>query len=112
MNSKLEAVRELVAKHSGRRLDQLQPSTQLFHDLAIDGDTAEELLLQYCEQFALPVDTFPFAKYFGGEVGAGWRHFLMVRLGICRGRLQPLTIEQLAEWAQRGAYGDSGGMHT
>jgi hypothetical protein len=100
MNSAFEQIRELAARYSGRPITDISETTRIFHDLAIDGDTAEEFLLELFAKFQLPTDDFPFAKYFGSEAGAGWRHLLMVKLGISAGALAPLTIEELASWAQ------------
>jgi acyl carrier protein len=108
MDSVLDDVRKLVAAQSGLPIERIQPSSRLFHDLGIDGDDAEELLVAFGERFSLPIKDFPFSEYFGSEVGAGWRHLFMAVLGIGKVRMKPLTVQQLADWAEhrsdRGIY--------
>jgi hypothetical protein len=100
MKSPIDEVRELAARYSGRAVTDISENTRLFHDLAIDGDHAEELLLEIFSKYELPTENFPFAKYFGSEFGAGWRHLFIVRLGIRGGVLAPLTVGEVASWAQ------------
>lgn len=99
-----EEVRKLVAARSGQRLELIKSDSRLFHDLGIDGDDAEELLVAFGERFNLPINDFPFAQYFGSEVGAGWRHLLMAFLGFRQNRFKPLTIQQLADWAEQRSH--------
>ena len=104
MDSALDEVRKLVAIQSGQRIERIQPSSRLFHDLGIDGDDAEELLVALGKRFSLPIEDFPFSQYFGSEVGAGWRHLFMAVLGIGRARLKPLTVQQLADWVEQRSH--------
>jgi hypothetical protein len=103
MNTKIDQIRELAARYSGQPIDHISEATRIFHDLALDGDDAEEFLFELFTKFELPTEDFPFGKYFGSEVGAGWRHLLMVRLGVGSSRLAPLTVGQLASWAEAGS---------
>ncbi len=73
MNS-LVLAKKIVAKYSSRKPDELSANTRLFHDLGIDGDDAEELLFEVIDEHQVNFDKFIFSDYFGGEVGAGWRH--------------------------------------
>jgi len=97
-------IREMAATHSGRPIEKIGPETRLFHDLAIDGDTAEEFLTEVCRKFSLAHEGFPSPRYFGSEFGAGWRHLFIARLGLFPKRLAPLTVSEVAEWAHNGTF--------
>ena len=102
MQSTFEQIREMAAAYSGRAPERITPNTRIFHDLALDGDDAEEFLLKLCKHFELSTEGFPFANYFGSEVGAGWRHLFVARFGV--GTVAPLTVGELVEWAESGTF--------
>lgn len=90
-------IKELVSKHLFYK-KRLAGDSRLFHDLGIDGDTAEELLIEFRDLFDVDLSQFRFNEYFGGEVGAGLRFFLMrigEKFGINLVKLKPLTLQDL-----------------
>ena len=106
METALDTVRQLAAQYSGRKIEAIGPDTRVFHDLGLDGDDAEEFLTDYCARHGLPVQSFPFSRFFGWEIGAGPRHFLCVKLGLWPGVVKPLSIRQLASCAEARTFLD------
>jgi acyl carrier protein len=97
-HSILKAI-ELVHDQMGFSKRKLTPQTRLFHDLAIDGDDAVELLMALNEQYGVSCEDFNFSNYFGAEIGAGWRHLgWRIFHNNDQECLKPITILDLA-WA-------------
>lgn len=94
----LETAIEIVSRRKGIESDKLSPDMRLFHDLAIDGDDAEELLTELRDKHQVKFDGFVFSDYFGSEVGSGYRYCLYKLFnffGLSLDGLKALTIKDL-----------------
>lgn len=104
MNHLAQKVLEIIARAAGRDVSALNDSDRLFHDLRLDGDDAEEVMLKVCEFSGLSPAEFPFSRYFGSEFGAGYRHLIGERLGLAREILEPLTISDLVRCVEAKSF--------
>ena len=86
------------------RPERLTPSTRLLHDLGIDGDDAEEILLDFIERFHVDFSSFHFTDYFGSEAGAGGRWLVRKFRGGDALHFAPLTVQDLLDAANRGRW--------
>lgn len=89
--------------HLGLRASAvLTPETRINMDLGVDGDDGAELLRAFAERFAVGIDKFSGARYFGPEASGSPMSLLRRILGI-RGSqaLDPLFISKLVELATR-----------
>ena len=99
----LQEVIHLVAEQTGVSPSRITASTRIGEDLGVDGDDASDLLTAFASRFHVDLAGFEFARHFGPE--AGWSPFYALYcLFTGRGRLEPVTVEQLADAAQRGAW--------
>jgi acyl carrier protein len=82
----------LVAKHSGLHPERITAESRLLHDLGIDGDDAEYLLVEFSKKFEVDMNNFDFRKFFKGEPHLF--NFLEFWFSTNE-RLAPLTVEDL-----------------
>lgn len=69
----------------------------------MDGDDASNLLTEFASRFHVDLTGFLFSRHFGPE--AGWIPFYALYcLFTGRGRTEPVTVGQLAEAAEGGAW--------
>ena len=80
-------VLELIARHTGLELERIGPADRLLHDLGIDGDDAEDLLVDFSKKFEVDMDGFNFEDFFRGEGS-----YLKVVFGS---DVLPLTVDDL-----------------
>ena len=88
----------------------LSPNACLFHDLGIDGDSAEEILTELKDKHKVNFDKFIFSNYFCAEVGAGYRYFLYKLFRLfwkSIDDLKPLTVNGLGKAIDNGSFNNS-----
>ena len=84
--------------------DWVGPESRLYHDLAIAGDDASELLEELLSAFPIDMTGFEFSRFFPEEADALWEHWAgKIGLGTKR---PPLTIRHLAKVARDGVWKD------
>ena len=94
----LDIAKTLIAAALNKSPEDISGELRLFHDLGIDGDDAEELLIEVRDKHNVNFDEFNFSEYFGSEAGAGWRHVIhrwCGRFGKVVYDFKPLTVEAL-----------------
>jgi len=94
----LEDVIRLVAAQTGTSPLSIGASTRLAEDLGVDRDDAYDLLTAFASRFHVDLTPFEFSRHFGPE--AGWNPFSY----LCRGRLDSVTVGQLASAAENGVW--------
>ena len=99
-----EEVRDFLCEQWRVRPQRLTPGTRLLHDLGIDGDDAEEILIDFAERFHVDLSAFPFSDYFGSEFGAGTRWLVRKVRGGDALRLAPITVQDLLDAANCGRW--------
>ncbi len=111
--NELEATIEIVSEYTSIKPDKLSPDMRLFHDLGIDGDDAEELLMDLMDKHQVYIDDFNFYDYFGQEFGSGGR-YIMYKIFIffdwpleifgwsLVDNFKPLTVKDLAIAIENG----------
>ena len=99
----LQEVINLVADQTGVSPSRITASTRIGEDLGVDGDDASDLLEAFASHFHVDLDRFEFSRHFGPEAGANPFCYLYCFF-TGRGRLAPVTVGQLAEAAERGAW--------
>ena len=108
--SGLEIATRIVSNYKGMKPGDLSPNARLFHDLGIDGDSAEEILAELRDKHQVNFDKFVFSNYFGSEVGAGYRYFLYKlfrRFWKSIDELKPLTVNDLGKAIDNGSFNNS-----
>ena len=87
-----EQVRNCVARHSGLAIEKIAPESRLLHDLGIDGDDANFLLIDYSKAFSVDMSGFTFDQFFRSEphLFNFWKFFFG-----SKDHLLPLTVEDL-----------------
>ncbi|MFC1773384.1 DUF1493 family protein [Pseudomonadota bacterium] len=101
----MDIAKKLVAESLSKKPWEISAELRLFHDLGIDGDDAEELLIEVRDKHKVNFDEFNFSEYFGSEFGAGWRHIIhrwFGRYGRVVYNFKPLTVEALGRAIDRG----------
>ena len=99
----LQEVINLVADQTGVSPSRITASTRIGEDLGVDGDDASDLLKAFASHFHVDLDRFEFSRHFGPEAGGNPFYYLYCFF-TGRGRLAPVTVGQLAEAAERGAW--------
>jgi acyl carrier protein len=82
---------ELIARHSGLDLERIGPEDRLLHDLGIDGDDAEKLLVDFSKRFGVDMSDFKFGNFFRGEasywkISSGSEPLALTVDDLCGGR--------------------------
>ena len=85
-----ERIRDLIARRTGLRREEIVPESRLLHDLGIDGDDAAELLSEYSTTFGVEMSGFDSDRFFGGEP-----HLFNFWRLVGKDRWLPLTVEDL-----------------
>ena len=108
MNDDVEPqVREIVAKSAGRQPGEISLDSQLREDLNLDGDDAEELLVQLRDRFNIDFSGINFRRHFAGETSVWWFGFIewIERLvGQPKQRFIPITVQDLVEAAAKSSW--------
>ena len=82
--------------------------TRINLDLGVDGDDGAELLDAFAKRFAVDIESFANARYFGPEAGASPMSFFRRILGVSGVRgtqsLHPLFIKDLVELVNRAPH--------
>ena len=99
-----EQVRDFLCEQWRMRPERLSPSTRLLHDLGIDGDDAEEVLVAFGERFHVDFSSLAFPKHFGSEFDAGGRWLIRKLFGGDALRFAPLTVQDLIDAANQGRW--------
>jgi hypothetical protein len=99
----LDEVKAIVSELRGESLDPLMATTRLAHDLAIEGDDAEEFLPVFSSRLRVDLSEFAFARHFSGEAIIPqllWRmrHGHPLPMG-------PITLGELPRAAAAGRWG-------
>jgi acyl carrier protein len=98
-----QGVIELVAEQTGVSPSRISAATRIGEDLGVDGDDAADLLTEFASRFHVDLAGFQFPRHFGPE--AGWSPFYALYCLLTgRGRTEPVTVQQLAEAAERGVW--------
>jgi hypothetical protein len=63
----LDEVKAIVSELRGESLDRLTATIRLAHDLAIEGDDAEEFLRVFSSRLHVDLSEFEFARHSSGE---------------------------------------------
>ena len=85
----------MIESETGYSKNKISRTTNLYHDINIDGDDAEELLLKYSELFDVDMSKFEFNNYFNDE-GFDSISILKSTFKFTNGReLEPITVEML-----------------
>ena len=94
-------VRELVARKTGLPEERISPEARLLHDLGVEGDDAEELLVEFCDEFRVDITDIKVSKYFSDESSvASSLWFLRSSIEARLREKEPLTVDQLVIAAQ------------
>lgn len=96
------AVVGLIAEFTGYDSSWIQGSTRLMEDLGVDGDDAAELLQEFASRFKVDLSRFEFQRHFGPE--AGWNPIAAAYYLVVGSELEPISVKQLVEAAERGAW--------
>ena len=95
-----------IADFWGCPVEKLTLRTRLLEDLGLDGDDASEFLAAYAERFHVDLTGMQFDRHFGSE-GASPLELvtaLLYWLGLWRIDHVPITIGDLVQSANRGAW--------
>ena len=85
----------MIESETGYSKNKISRTTNLYHDINIDGDDAEELLLKYSELFDVDMSKFEFNNYFNDE-GFDSISILKSTFKFTNGReLEPITVGML-----------------
>jgi len=96
-----EQVRDFLHEQWRVSPSQISPSTRLLHDLGIDADDAEEILMAFAQRFHVDFSSLAFTRHFGSEFDAGGRWLIRKLFGSDSVRLAPITIQDLIDAANR-----------
>jgi acyl carrier protein len=99
----IQAVIQLVAEQTGVTTSRITVATRIAQDLGVDGDSATDLLTAFAARFHVDLAAFEFSRHFGPEAGGNPFYYLYC-LFTGRGRLEPVTIADLATAAERGTW--------
>ena len=99
-----EEIRDFLVEQCSIRKDKIKPHSRLFHDLAIDGDDFDELILGFSTRFKVDLDGVVLDNYWRSEIGAGWRHIIFTVSGERWPRINPFTVQMLIEAANTGNF--------
>jgi hypothetical protein len=105
----LRETMQIVVDLRGERLEKLSAATRVAHDLHIEGNDAEEFLLEYSRRLGVDLTAFEFARHFSGE-GVFPELVWRIRRGFPI-RMVPLTLGRLAEAAAQGRWCYDRGVH-
>jgi acyl carrier protein len=94
----LQGVIELVAEQTGVSPSRITATTRIGEDLGVDGDDASDLITAFATRFQVDIAAFNFSRHFGPE--AGFSPFCIHPSPP----LEPVTVGQLAESAERGVW--------
>lgn len=64
----LRCVQEFASRETNASIEQLCENTSFYHDLGVDGDEAEELLINFEKQFHVDMSQFSFIEHFNWEL--------------------------------------------
>jgi acyl carrier protein len=111
----LNEIKAFVAKEWSEPKDGLSAQTSLNDDLGMDGDDGVEFMLAFSKHFAVDLSSFPHNKYFGPEAAANPISLIICAVRrVTTGRwnnLSPLTLQDLAEAAERGRWVEGKEQH-
>jgi hypothetical protein len=99
-NSKLtDQVMEMIADRTQCNRSKLRPEADLFLDLGVDGDDAEDLLHRFREGLGVNLEALQFGRHFGPEA---FNPLVFLLPGWWRSKRQriPVTIADLVEAAR------------
>lgn len=100
----------IIRRYTGKRTP-IGLSSAVYHDLGVNGDVAEALLMEISERYSTSFETFDFRTYFRGEYGAAlWLPASL--LGLKDGGRLPLTVEHLLAVVRRGEWFPPSDLHA
>ena len=98
----IEVVIRFVAEETGVEPSRITAATRLGEDLGVDGDDATDLMAAFASRFSVDLGEFDHSLHFGPE--AGWSPFSVFRVFTDQEDLQPVTVGQMAEAAEKGVW--------
>jgi hypothetical protein len=99
-NTKLaEQVTDMIADQTRCNRSKVRPQADLFLDLGVDGDDAEDLLRRFREEFGVNLEALQFGRHFGPE-GFNPLVFLLPSWWRWKRERIPVTVADLVEAAR------------
>lgn len=71
-----DEVKFFISTHLSVPLKKIKDNASLFHDLGVDGDDAQEFMVEYSRKFDVDIDGINFEQYFGDESSGNPLSFL------------------------------------
>ena len=98
----MHQVIQFVAEWTAVPVSQVREETRLGEDLGLDGDDAGEFMVEFARRFHVDLTGFEFSRHFGPE--AGWCPFFSLYFLIRGSGLEPITVGELGETAEKRAW--------
>ena len=94
-----ERVFMMVATQTGHRRAELSLQTNVFRDLGVDGDDAEDLLIGFSKEFDVDLKRLQFSRHFGPEAPFNPIALLMPRWWRWQRERIPVRMQDLVDAA-------------